>query len=145
MKNTKTKLVLLAISVMFILITGIQSINAQNMSDTELKISNVKGGFGSVSIDIENIGEVNAENITSTIVATGGFLEKINIYHECSGCSSCGTILEPGAIKTENTLEAGLILGIGPIEINITAGASNADTITSNANGFVIGFFVIIQ
>lgn len=145
MINKKTKLLPIGIAVMFIFITGIQCITAEEISDTELQISKVKGGLGSVSIDIENIGAVTAENITSSISVKGGFLDKIDVYHECSGCSSCGTTLEPGAIKTESTIEAGLVLGIGPIEIDITAGASNADLITSSASGFVIGIFVIIQ
>lgn len=141
----KIKLLLMGISVMFIFITGFQGITAVQISDTELQISAVKGGLGRVSIDIENIGDITAENITSSISVKGGLLDKIDVYHECVGCSACGTTLEPGSIKTESTIEAGLILGIGPIDVDITAGASNANLITATASGFVIGIFVIIQ
>lgn len=139
------KLITTGIAVMLIFITGIQCISAEEISDTELQISNIKGGLGSVTIDIENIGDAIAENITSSISVKGGFLDKIDLYKECSGCSACGTTLDPGAIKTESTLEAGLIFGMGPIDIDITAGASNADLVTATASGFVIGIFIIIQ
>jgi len=145
MKNKKTKIIPIGIAAMLIIIAGIQCISATEIADTELNISSVKGGLVKVSIDIENIGSITAENITSSISVTGGALNKINVLHECSGCGSCGTTLEPGAIKTESTLESGMIFGFGPITIDISAGASNADTVTMTLSGFVIGVFVIIQ
>jgi hypothetical protein len=140
-----SRIVLVGIAVMLIFITGIQSIPAQETTDTELQISEIRGGVAQVSMDIKNIGSEIAENITSSISVTGGLLNNINVYHECSGCSSCGTTLDPGAIKTESTIEAGIIFGVGPITIDVTAGASNADTITTSASGFVIGIFILIQ
>ena len=74
----------------------------------------------------------------------GGILDKIDIYHECSGCSQCGTTLDPGAIKTESTQEEGFIFGFGQVEIIVTASASNADEVISTSNGLVIGPFIII-
>jgi len=145
MKNKKTKIIPIGIAAMIIIIAGIQCISATETSDTELNISSVKGGLAKVSIDIENVGSITAEDITSSISVTGGILNKINVLHECSGCSSCGTTLEPGAIKTESTLESGTIFGFGPITIEVAAGASNADTVTMTLSGFVIGVFVIIQ
>ena len=143
--NNKIKLVPIGITVLLIFFTGIQSITAVGSLDTELQITNIQGGFASVTMDIENIGDVTAEDIESSILVTGGILGRINVYHECTGCASCGTTLEPGAIKTETTKEAGLILGIGPIDIELTAGATNAPAVTETASGFVIGMFVIIQ
>ena len=145
MSYKKKKLALFAMVAMILFVPGIQCIPAQDTTDTEIQISDVRGGLGQVSMDIENIGLEIAENITSSISVTGGFLNNINVYHECSGCSSCGTTLDPGAIKTESTLEAGLIIGFGPITVDITAGASNADTVTTSVSGFVIGIFVLIQ
>ena len=145
MNKKKTNIIAVGIVVIVLVITGIQCISASETEDTELQISSIKGGLLKVSIDIENIGSVTAENITSSISVTGGILNKIDVYHECSGCSSCGTILEPGAIKTESTLESGIIFGFGPITVDITADALNADMVTESAQGFVIGFFVLIQ
>ena len=145
MNKKKTNIIAVGIVVIVLVITGIQCISARETEDTELQISSIKGGLLQVSIDIENIGSVTAENITSSISVTGGILNKINVYHECSGCSSCGTTLEPGAIKTESTREAGIIFGFGPITVDITADALNADMVTASAQGFVIGFFVLIQ
>jgi hypothetical protein len=145
MNNKKTNIIVVGIVVTLLFITGIQCISASETEDTELQISSIKGGLLKVSIDIENIGSITAENITSSISVTGGILNKIDVYHECSGCSSCGTTLEPGAIKTESTLESGMIFGLGPITIDITADALNADMVTVSAQGFVIGFLVIIQ
>ena len=143
--NKKNYRITVGIVVFGLLLIGIQSISAEQNADTELQISSVEGGLFQVSFTIENVGSEIAENITSSISVTGGILNNIDVYHECSGCSSCGSTLEPGAIKTESTLEGGRIFGFGPISIDITAGASNADEITASSQGFVIGFFVIIQ
>ncbi len=145
MNKKKTNIIAVGIVVMALFLTAIQCVSASETEDTELTISSVKGGLAKVSIDIENVGSITAENITSSISVTGGILNKINVLHECSGCSSCGTTLEPGAIKTESTLESGIIFGFGPITIDITAGALNADTVTMTVSGFVIGVFVLIQ
>ena len=145
MNKKKTNIIAVGIVVMALFLTAIQCVSASETEDTELTISSLKGGLAKVSIDIENVGSITAENITSSISVTGGILNKINVLHECSGCSSCGTTLEPGAIKTESTLESGIIFGFGPITIDITAGALNADTVTMTVSGFVIGVFVLIQ
>jgi len=145
MNYKKMKFVPFGIAVLILFISGIQSMPAQETTDTDLQILEVRGGLAQVFIDIENIGSEIAENITSSISVHGGLFNKINVYHECSGCSSCGTTLDPGAIKTESTLEAGFIVGFGPITVDITAGASNADTITTSVSGFVIGAFILIQ
>ena len=145
MNKKKTNIIAVGIVVIALVITGIQCISARETEDTELQISSIKGGLLQVSIDIENIGSVTAENITSSISVTGGIFNKINVYHECSGCGSCGTTLEPGEIKTESTLESGIIFGFGPITVDVTADALNADMVTASTQGFVIGFFVLIQ
>ena len=79
------------------------------------------------------------------IVVKGGFLGRIDVIHICCGCCCCGTTLDPGAIKTESTREAGIIFGFGPITITASAAAVNAAEVTSEATGFVIGPIVIIQ
>jgi len=116
----------------------------EETAETELGIDGVAGHIGAVVVAVTNIGDAVAEDITITISVEGGILGKIDIYHECSGCSQCGTTLDPGAIKTESTLEEGFIIGFGQVEITVTASASNADEVTRTLNGLVIGPFIII-
>jgi rhodanese-related sulfurtransferase len=115
-----------------------------SFSDTTLEISDIRSGIGSVIIDIKNVGDATAESINSIITVTGGIFNGINVEHTCSGCSSCGTTLEPDAIKTENSIEAGFILGIGNIDITASAWADNADEVSVSTTGFVIGPFIIL-
>jgi len=112
--------------------------------ETELEIDEIVGHIGAVVVAVTNVGDTVAEDITITISVEGGILGKIDIYHECGGCSQCGTTLDPGAIKTESTLEEGYIIGFGQVEITVTASASNADEVTKTLNGLVIGPFIII-
>jgi rhodanese-related sulfurtransferase len=116
-----------------------------SLSRTELEITSIKGSLGSVTVDIKNIGDNIAEEVSSVISVQGGFLSGINITHECSGCSACGTTLDPGNIKTEKTSESGFILGFGSIEISASAWANNAEKISKKASGFVFGPIVIIS
>lgn len=115
-----------------------------SLSKTELEIIDIKGGFGSVIIDIKNTGTHIAEGISSVISVHGGFFSGINLTHSCSGCDICGTTLDPGAIKTENTKESGFILGVGNIEVSVSAWANNAEKINKKTNGFVFGPLIVI-
>jgi rhodanese-related sulfurtransferase len=115
-----------------------------DISATELEIVDMRTGFGSISIDIENIGDHTAEEIQSVISVTGGILSKVNLTHSCGGCSNCETSLEPNAVKTENTREAGLIIGFGPIEINAKTWARNADITSISISGIIIGVLITI-
>ena len=114
------------------------------ISSTDLEIIDVQGGFGAITVDIKNIGDYTAENVSSTISVNGGLLSGINLTHTCSGCSECENTLEPGAIKTESTRGAGLIFGLGPIEITISTEAKNAEEVSVTENGFVIGPYISI-
>ncbi len=111
---------------------------------TTLEISDIRNGFGAVIVDVTNTGDVTADGLSIVTTVTGGIFNKINLYHQCSGCDMCGTTLEPNMTKTESTLEAGVLLGIGPITILVSASASNAEEITTEINGFVLGPFVLI-
>ncbi|GAH02091.1 unnamed protein product, partial [marine sediment metagenome] len=115
-----------------------------SLSKTELEIVAISGGFGSVTIDIKNIGENIAEEVSSIVSVRGGLFSEINLTHTCSGCSECGTTLDPGAVKTENTGEAGFIIGLGSIEVSASAWANNAEIISKKTNGFVFGPLIII-
>jgi len=141
-KNLQKALCLGFISMLVSLTVSPYSIAAQQ--PTVLDIIQAKGGFGKVSITVKNIGNTTAENVSMTISVQGGILGKINVTKICAGCGNCSNLIEPNATKTENTLEAGVIIGFGPITITTSAEASNAEIVNKNYNGFVIGFFVII-
>ena len=111
---------------------------------TELAIIDIAGGFGSVTVEIKNLGEVTAEGVTSSISVQGGLFDKINLAHACTGCSACGTTLDPDLTKTENTREAGMVFGFGSVTITVTVDAENANKVTEVVDGFVLGFLVIV-
>ena len=113
--------------------------------DTTLEIVEVKGSLASVVVSVKNVGDVTAEKIAVTTSVTGGLFNNIDLTHACTGCSSCGSTLASGEIKVENTAEAGYLLGIGPIEINVATSASNADEVTGTYTGFIIGPIIIIN
>ncbi len=120
-------------------------INGEMVSDTAtLEISDVRGGFGAVIVDVTNTGDVAAEGLSIITTVTGGIFNKINLRHQCSGCDMCGTALGPNMTKTESTREAGVLFGMGPIKILVSASASNAEEVTKEIDGFVVGPFVLI-
>lgn len=121
------------------------SISSQTTETTTIEIIGINGGIGGVTVDVKNTGEQVATDIWVITTVNGGMFNQIDINHECTGCSACGSTLDPGLIKSENTLEAGVLFGIGPIEISTSAGASNADKVSMEKTGFAIGPIVIIQ
>ena len=141
--NKKTKTTI-AIGILAALLL-IPSIPGQQTDTTSLEITDMKGGFGGIIVSVENTGEVTANDVWVITTITGGLLGNIDILHECTGCSACGTTLEPGAIKSENSLEAAFLIGFGPIEIITSAGASNANEISAEKTGFAFGPLVIIN
>jgi hypothetical protein len=135
-----------------LLITGILTLllllpvtSSQTTESTTIEIININGGVGGVTVDVKNTGDNIATDIWVITTVTGGTLNNININHECTGCSACGSTLDPGLIKSENTREAGILFGFGPIEISTSAGASNAETVSMKHTGFVFGPIAIIQ
>ena len=121
------------------------SISSQTTETTTIDIIGINGGVGGVIVDVKNTGENIATDIWVITTVTGGMFNSIDINHECTGCGACESTLDPGLVKSENTLEAGVLFGIGPVEISTSAGASNADAISMEKTGFAIGPFVIIQ
>lgn len=112
--------------------------------ETELEITEISGTVGAISVEIKNIGTETANEISSITTVTGGLFNSIELTHECSGCEVCGTTLDPGAIKTENTREAGFLFGFGTITVSVTASANNADAVSTTVKGTIIGPFIII-
>jgi len=122
----------------------IQVVGYQNNETTTLVITDIRGGICRVKAVIENTGTVDAENFSITISVKGGLFNKTDVFHECSGCDHCETIIPAGNTKSESTLKSGLIIGFGQIAINVTAEAENADLVKEEAKGFMFGPFVLI-
>ena len=141
--NTKIKWII-TIFIAFLLVSTIQAVGSQNNDTTTLEITDIRGGIGGVTVDIKNTGSVTAENFFITISVKGGLLNKIDILQECGGCGDCGTTIAAGEIKSESTLESGSIMGFGQIDIVVTAEADNADLVSVETNGFVLGPLVLI-
>ena len=143
MKNKTTAII--GIGLLLILLQITPAMANLNEDTTTLEIINISGGFGGVTVEVKNTGEHVASEIAVITTVQGGFLNKIDITHACTGCSDCGATLDAGAIKTEKTMEAGFMMGFGPIQINTLAYASNADEVSEELTGFVIGPLVIIN
>jgi len=143
MKKSRLEIKLGLIFLSMLVVSSTISIATEGNFGPELEISTIKGGIFRVSIDIKNIGDSFAENVTSTILVKGGFLNRIDIFDECSGCPDCNSTLLPGDIKKESTHQ--LVFGLGPIDIVATANASGIPTVEKTASGFVIGPIVFIK
>jgi hypothetical protein len=145
MSRKKVTCMLSVTSIMMLLLVSLPIGISESIAETKLDITLIKGGIGKVTVDVKNIGTEVAEDIKISIGVNGGFLGRINLLQVCSGCGQCGTTLDPDAIKSESTSEAGFIMGFGPIAVNVTASASNAPEIEMETTGFVIGPLVLIQ
>jgi len=110
---------------------------------TELEINSVQNSFGAVTYQIKNTGDYTAENVTSSINISGGFMDGINIQYPDPASSEPRFSLEPEEIKGISSKNAGFLCGFGPIEIFIIASADNADQITYSQNAFVIGPLIL--
>jgi hypothetical protein len=145
-KNMKKRILNLSgVIVVLLLLISISLAIGETTSQTELEITDVRGGLFSVEVDVTNTGEAIAEDVSISIFIQGGIFNKIHVFHECSGCTSCGTTLEPGLIKTEKSREGGILIGFGNVEIIVNAGANNADLIEETLQGYVIGPLVIVK
>jgi hypothetical protein len=140
----KYKLIGLSVFTLFIFLTLSPIIVSEETANTELEISDIRGGLAGVTADIKNIGEVPAEHFLITISVQGGILNRIDVFKECGGCGDCSTIIQPGEIKSETTLEGEVIIGFGSIDVTVTASAENADLVSQEITGFIIGPFIIL-
>jgi len=142
-KKNLQKVTCMGLIIMLIGIVAASS-TAASLDQTTLEITAVKGGVGKVSVTVKNIGTETAEEITMIISVKGGILGRVNLTKICSGCGNCTNSILPNATKTENTAEAGKIIGFGPVVISASAEASNAAKVEKTYNGFVLGLFVIV-
>jgi parallel beta-helix repeat protein len=95
----------------------------------------ITGGIG-IKVVIENLGTVDAIDVTSQITVTGGFLGRINI----------STIHNQSIMIPDEEFVTQLSpLGLGPITIMVTAEALNAQRVSQTVEGFIVFFFVFIK
>lgn len=107
------------------------------VTNTELLIEDVDGGFNSVSADIQNIGDEDANNVHISILIKGGFFNRINIED-----GQIISVIESGEIYTFSTNKE--IFGLGKIDITISIYANNANIVTKEFNGFILGVLILI-
>ena len=143
MINTKKMSIGISIIAMILLITPV--IVSATDDTTTLEIVEIAGGIGGVAVSVQNTGENTASKIAVVTTVQGGLFNAIDITHSCTGCSACGSTLEPQDTKVENTAEAGFLIGFGPIQISTISYAANAAQVSAEATGFVIGPLVIIN
>jgi hypothetical protein len=143
-KKNLRKASCLSIILMLICIAVITSCTATQQPPTILDIITVKGGYGTVSMIIKNIGNSTAENESMTISVKGGILNRINITKTDLGCLNCSHTIEPNATKTMSTVKEGKIIGFGPIIITVSTEAANAERVSKTLKGVVLGFLVVI-
>ncbi len=101
---------------------------------TELSITVPTGPIG-VSTSVKNIGENPATNVEYELTVIGGILGLINK-------TITGTVTEL-AIGAEEGFTTGLILGLGSVDISISANAENADPVSASYSALVLGPFVL--
>jgi hypothetical protein len=101
---------------------------------TQLIIGDIKGPLG-IQADVQNIGLVNATNVSWSITATGGILGRVN-------ASAIGTTasIVPDA---STPISIGIFVGFGKISILMTAKAKNALEVTVTKSAFLLGPFVL--
>jgi len=83
---------------------------------------------------VQNIGNLDAINVTTEITIKGGFIRKINV-----------TSFEQIPILSNNTLRilsSKKVRGFGRIEVTITADADNAEMVTKKSSGFIFLTFI---
>lgn len=141
----KIKLVIGLCISLTLVISLIPTTFGHSLTNTELEVNDIRSIIGGIETDVKNIGDSIAEDIAISIYVSGGIFNNIDIQHDCGGCDQCGTTLASGSVKTENSLEAGFIIGLGAIDITVTASASNANEVSKTVSGFIIGPFIIIS
>ncbi len=106
-------------------------------NELKLEITEIAGGMG-VTATIKNVGEIAATNLEWNIEVTGGFLGRIDADED-------GNKSSLAVNATEDAVTGSLgFLHLGPLKINVTAEADNADKVTAEATAFIVGPFVLM-
>lgn len=103
----------------------------------ELKIGEITGGIARVMAEIKNTGNNNLTDVDWSISVFGGIFGKINI--------SINDNIETLEGHTIEMAKASPVIGLGEIEITVTASAAGTNTLKKTIDGFVFLFFVIIR
>jgi hypothetical protein len=102
----------------------------------DLEISDIKGGIG-VKATVKNVGEAPATNANWQMTVTGGILGFIDVQK--SGTESSL------AVGAEVTAKSGLILGFGPLTIEVSANCDEGASDSADAIGRQLLFFSLIS
>jgi len=101
-----------------------------------LNITGVKGGLG-VSATIKNTGKASATNVSWNITVKGGILGFIRKTVD-------GIIPSLAADEESDPLETGLLLGLGSIDVTVTAICDEGSSATNSTDGKQIIIFTWI-
>jgi hypothetical protein len=99
-----------------------------------LTIGTIQGPIG-IESEVTNSGEVPAKTIDWTIHVTGGILKKVD--------KTASDSITELAVGTSETINLGMFLGLGKIQITITAVAENAEEVTVTKTAIILGPIII--
>jgi len=134
-KNMKKRL--LEILVCMLLVVPVLSITAIANDGPQLELE-ITFERRSLKVVIRDVGDGDAYDVNWSFDIEGGFLGFVN-YH-------IGGIIDILPPANETSVETSLFLfGFGLIEITVTIGASNAETVTETVTGLIIGPFIILR
>jgi hypothetical protein len=100
-------------------------------------VIDVKGGIGTASATIKNIGLLDAYDVNCNISVKGGILKLIDKFSE----GNYDTLL----VDEEITIATDSIFGLGKINVIISASSPSANTTVEEFQGFVFGTIVIVR
>jgi len=120
-----------------LLVVPVLSVNVAADDEPELEIE-IRWDKKSLTAFIRNVGDGDAYDVNWSFDIEGGFLGFVD-YH-------IGGIIDILPADSETSVENSLFLfGFGPIEITVTIGASNAETVTDTFRGIIVGRFIILR
>ncbi|KYK22541.1 hypothetical protein AYK25_07160 [Thermoplasmatales archaeon SM1-50] len=102
----------------------------------QLVIENIKGRLNKISVDIRNIGDMDATTVIWTVSVKGGLLKRIDLR-------STGTMDSLPRQSRITIITDRIPLGFGRLEITVTVEASEGSVVTQTARGFKFLFFVV--
>jgi len=109
--------------------------------ETTLKIEKINSIRGKICFTVRNIGNETATNLSTTILATGGIFNRINVNQTCQGGCGCNTTLLPNATVTR----CASLFGLGLVDMTFSAKAANAPEVSATSTGRILIFFIFIQ
>ena len=118
------------------------SVISEVNNTTSVEILSISGGFLSISSLIKNTGPHETEKFIWHLDVDSSELRWCPVYkswYEYSGLN-----LAPNETKGFGSGWTNMLFGFGPIYVNLTVFADNADIVWKEEEGFVIGPFVII-